>query len=271
LNLINKIQWLARRVTAQQRALANCQIVGAQKAGTSSLYYYLTQHPQVHGSLNKEVHYFDGGITPTRDTYKYGDAWYKAHFPLINKTTKNDIFVDATPMYLFNPLSAQRIQQFNQHSKIIILLRDPTQRAISHYFHSQRHGFEELDIMQALQAEEQRLETNNNPKALSFRVHSYKNRGLYLQQILAYQKLFPANQVLILDSDALFTTPNEALVEVYNFLEIDNGYQCPDLTIRNIGSNKNKVDDTVYQYLSNYFKEPNKQLFSSLNKTFNWL
>lgn len=269
--LKNKVNWYARRLTSTQRTLPNCLIVGAQKSGTSSLYQYMLQHPQVHESLGKEVHYFDGGLNPDIDTFNKGENWYRAHFPLSRDMNVGDICIDATPMYLFNPLVAERIKNLIPDCKIIILLRDPVERAVSHYFHTQRHGFEDLSIEDALDREDSRLEEGiqqQDYKDLAFRLYSYKARGLYLKQIQNYQQYFSEDQMLILSSDSFYKNSQEALNTVFDFLDINVQHQVSNLKLHNVGGNKQEINPNVYQNLNAYFEKPNQALFEHLEKKY---
>lgn len=269
----NLADWLYRSLSTKYRSLPNCIIAGAQKAGTSSLYHYLTQHPQVQQSFSKEIHYFSGGTIPEIDTYKKGENWYRAHFAMKRNMRKNDICVDATPMYLFNPLVPERIKNLIPDCKIIILLRDPVERAISHYFHTQRFGFESLSIKHAMESEQNRLKSaldNNDYADPAFRLFSYQSRGLYLEQIKRYQAYFPKEQLLILSTEELFNHPKLILKEVFEFLRIGSEQQISDLRSQNQGNNKLRVPNEVYTDLKQFFSKPNSQLFEHLDKQFNW-
>ena len=124
--------WLFHRITAPFRALPDFLIVGAQKGGTSSLYAYLAQHPSVLPSFRKEVKFFDCN-------YFCGHTWYRAHFPLRYKLSRgNRITGEGTPNYLFHPTALQRLALTLIDVKIIILLRNPADRAYSHYQHQKR-------------------------------------------------------------------------------------------------------------------------------------
>jgi len=273
IRLPRRFQWWLRRISASQRSLPNCYIVGAQKAGTSSLYHHLVQHPQVHQSFLKEIHYFDGGIKPSINTYNNGQQWYRAHFALKHQLSAGDICLDATPMYLFNPQVAQRIKQTTPNAKIIILLRNPTERAISHYFHSQRHHFETLDIAAAMTQESVRLSAaihDKQYKALSYRVHSYQARGMYVKQIETYRQHFSPKQLLILNSEEFFSQPNKILNKVFEFLNIDQAHQIPNVKSQNVGNNKTQVPPEVYQQLNETFKQANEQLYRHLGQRYDW-
>jgi len=267
------LDWLQRRATANWRCLPNCQIVGAQKAGTSSLYHYLTQHPNIHKSYSKEVHYFDGGLAPDVNSLDLGINWYRAHFPLRAAVKEGDICLDATPLYLFNPQVAKRIYECIPNTKIIILLRNPVERAISHYFLIKRHGLEDLSIEQALVQEEKRLSqayANNDFKDPAFRLYSYQARGLYLEQIKLYQQYFNDSQILILNSEYLFENPKNALEQVFSFLAVDSDYHVPDLKSQNVGKNRKKVAPEIYEKLTSTFEKPNLLLYGRIKKTFDW-
>jgi len=266
-------EWLYRHSTARIRTVANCAIVGAQKSGSSSLYYYLQQHPQVKPTFGKEIHYFTGSIVENMDTYAKGRVWYQAHFPFSKTLKEDDICVDATPLYLFNPLAAGRIHQCNPNFKIIILLRDPVERAISHYYHSKKMGQENLPIETALIKESERLKNaiaNKNYKDPAYRTHSYQARGLYWQQIQQYLQHFNKEQLLIINSDDFFNETSQTLKNVFEFLAIDENYNIHDLTAKNTGDKQSNVSAEVYQQLSEYYRIPNQALFKGINQTFDW-
>lgn len=260
-------------MTANWRCLPNCQIVGAQRAGTSSLYHYLVQHPNIHKSYRKELHYFDGGLAPDVDNFDLGINWYRAHFPLKTTVKPGDICLDATPLYLFNPQVAKRIYRCTPHTRIIVLLRNPVERAISHYFLIKRHGFENLQLEQALAQEEKRLSqayANCDFKDPAFRLYSYQARGFYLEQIKLYEQYFDDQQILMINSERFFRNPKNTLEQVFSFLGVDRNYQVPDLESQNVGNNKKKIAPEIYEKLTSTFKAPNLLLYSHINQSFDW-
>jgi hypothetical protein len=272
--IIKNLSWKHRRLTAKNRTLPNCIIVGAQKAGTSSLFHFLSQHHQVHAALQKEVHFFSGGYESNNDNYEKGELWYRSHFSLSKDLNAGDISLEATPMYLFHSLVPGRIRALIPKCKIIILLRDPVERAISHYFHVARHGFETLPIEQAMQAEQDRLKNAiavSNYADPAYRLYSYQSRGLYLEQIKRFQSLFPADQLLILSSEELITAPKHVLQQVFAFIGVDPEQEINNLQSQNQGNNKQKVSSEVYAQLSEFFYEPNQLLFKHLARDFNWI
>lgn len=255
----NKIEWLARRLFshylpqaarqgrrlfgARWRALPNFIIVGAQKAGTSSLYEYLVQHPQVLSASVKEIHYFDV-------RYAKGVTWYRSHFSLVaTMKEKGRVTGEASLYYLFHPHAAEHIKVTVPHAKLIVLLRDPVARAISHYFHQVRMKNEMLPMEQAFREEERRLEVEeqkmlNDPlyHSASYQRFSYKKRGVYVNQLRVYFELFPSEQILVLKSEDLFLRPESVLQETFSFLGVDTALtpRNLDLAKRNVGGVRQK-------------------------------
>ena len=85
------------QATWRNRQLPDVIIIGAQKSGTTSLYYYLSQHPHLMLSYKKAVHFFDGGLNPNVDNFNKGQAWYRSHFPLKRNTNNNQKVFEASP------------------------------------------------------------------------------------------------------------------------------------------------------------------------------
>jgi len=264
-----------RMLNWEKRSLPEFIIIGAQKSGTSSLYAYLSQHPQIQSGFLKEVHFFDGGLNPRVDTFKKGERWYRSHFPLNNKLQGGKKTFEATPEYLFNPLVPERIAQLLPGVKLIVCLRNPTERAISHYFHERkkRMDLEKLPILKALKAEEQRLEeciANKNYKSEAFIHYSYKSRGLYKEQISRYYEYFDKEDILIIDSEELFNETKRVLKDVFRFVGVNPDIEIDDIRVRGRGSNKKKVAQIVYDYLDDYFQPHHQPLFEMLGREFDW-
>ncbi|MCC1496009.1 sulfotransferase [Alcanivorax sp. 1008] len=262
-----------RKFTAGGRALPSFIIIGTQKGGTTSLFHYLSQHPQLVPSYRKEVHYFDGGLKPKRDNFALGERWYRSNFPLRKHIRQGQQAFEASPLYVFHPLAPERIHALLPDAKLILLLREPTERALSHYFHQARKGRETLSVMDALQGEEARLApvlAEHDYKHQSFMHFSYKLRGHYAEQIRRYQGLFPKENLLILGSEKFFSDPHTALRKVFEFVGVDSSFQVPNLNARNVGSNRKSVDADVYQYLQDYFSPHNQELYELLGEDFDW-
>lgn len=270
---IHNIPGKYRQITWSNRFLPDFIIIGAQKSGTTSLYDYLSQHPQLRPSYKKEVHFFDGGLDPNVDNFKKGEAWYRSNFPLKRNTGNNQKAFEASPLYIFNPLAPQRISELIPKVKLIAVLRNPVERAISHYFHEKRKGFESLPIMQALKAEDERLKPvidKQDYKNNIFIHHSYKNRGLYHEQLKRYLNYFPMSNILVINSETLFMQPHDTLRRVFQFVDVDAEFTINDIEPRNVGSNRIEIDPEAYEYLEDYFQPHNQDLYELVGKNYGW-
>jgi hypothetical protein len=138
--------WTYGRATSFARPLPDFLILGAQKAGTTALYAYLRWHPEITGPSWKEVSYFDRH-------YRRGLSWYRGHFPI---GAGDRLVGEASPGYLFHPLAPERVRATVPDAKLIALLRDPVDRALSHYHHEVALGREPLSFDEALEAEPER-------------------------------------------------------------------------------------------------------------------
>ena len=179
------------QVTARARMSPGFLICGAQRCGTTSMYRALSQHPAVlKAVLHKGVHYFDTG-------YLNGRGWYQAHFPLTmtaRRVSKKEgvepLTFESAPYYLFHPLAASRIAKDLPDVKIIVLLRDPAERAYSAYTHEMARGFETESFERALELEDARLGGEEEKiiadpayNSHSHQHHGYVHRGRYLPQL----------------------------------------------------------------------------------------
>ena len=188
--------------------------LGTQKGGTTSLHKLLQQHPQVYLPACKEVHYFS-----LHD--QQGADWYAAHFQAADASQRCG---DITPYYLFHPRAPQRIQELLPQAKLIVLLRDPVERALSQVFHAQRLGFEPLELHAALAAEAERLagahERLQQPGSADYshQKHSYVSRSRYELQLAHYEALFPRRQLLVLRSEDLFGATEACWQQIQAFL-----------------------------------------------------
>ncbi len=260
-----------RMISANKRALPDFIIVGAYKSGTSSLYSYLSQHPEVHPSWHKEVHFFDLN-------FHKGPMWYRSHFPLTSfLRIKGMITGEASPYYMFHPHAAKRIKDLLPDIKLIFILRNPVDRAISHYFHEVKANRESLLLEEALEKEKERIDQEykvllSNPlyDGQAYQHFSYKKRGIYIDQILEYDNFFFSNQMLFLKSEDLFLNPLMTLKQVFRFIDIESNFMPGDLKPRNIGSGKLKVSENVYNYLQSYYLTHNKRLYDYLGRDLNW-
>jgi len=199
----------------QDRSLPDAVILGAQKCGTSSLHWYLTQHSGVIPPLRKEVHYFDVN-------FERGEHWYRAHF---GRRSEHGLNFDASPYYLFHPLVAERMHALLPHAKLIVLLRDPVRRAYSQYWHERDKGRESLSFEDALKAEPERVDAAHRKLAngeietsREHQIHSYVARGRYAEQLERWLARYPREQLLALRFEDLVKDPLAVLNQTLAYL-----------------------------------------------------
>ena len=199
------------------RPLVSFLIGGAQKAGTSALAQYLQRHPRIRLPREKEAHVFDA--PETDGSVAAVNARYATCF---GEATDGDgvLYGDATPFYLFHRPCVERIAVYNPKMRWIVLLRDPADRALSHYRMERARGRERLPLWLALLLEPLRMRGERDPLAPGSRLrrHSYRARGDYARQLDALYAHFPREQVLLLRSKDLRTEPARCMAQVHRFL-----------------------------------------------------
>jgi hypothetical protein len=258
--------------TAPVRTLPDFVIIGAKKCGTTFLYQLLVQHPRVKPALAKEVHYFDLN-------FRKGDNWYRSHFPLQMRTSRKYITGEASPYYLFHPHAPRRASAVVPDAKLIVLLRNPVDRAYSHYQHQVKRvkgeARETLTFEEAMEAEERilsrevsKMHQDEYYRSLSHRTRSYLSRGIYIDQLLVWSGFFPKKQMLILKSEDLFNDTKNTLEGMLDFLEIPHwapeAYSIP---------NKREytgVSPLIRQRLEEYYKPHNQRLYEYLGVDLGW-
>ena len=269
----------ARRITVRWRSLPDVLIIGAQRCGTSSLYKWLGRHPNVVPSLRKEVEYFSVD-------YGKGEGWYRLHFPLTMRRRGADLLgrplitFEDSPDYLFHPRSPERARELVPGAKLIVLLRDPAARAVSHYYHNVRIGHEDMDLEKALRAEDDRLADgwasvtgHSRDRTSAVRTFSYVARGRYAEQLQRWFAVFPRSQLLALRSEDLFTRPAETYGRILDFLELPRWEQPEFRNYTNydpLDSGYPDPPDSVRRFLAERLVEPSQHLVDLLGDDYRW-
>ena len=206
-------------------------IVGAQKSGTTALAQFLGEHPEIAMSAPKETHLFDSPDYSPAWTAKDIDERYRAHFQARDFDGGGKLLGEATPIYMFLPDIGRELKRYNPNLRLIALLREPAQRAISHYSMERERDAERLPLWLALLAEPLRRRLCRKPLAQdsAVRVASYRHRGLYSRQLANLYRWFGRGQVLVLRSEALLREHDTALRRVFAFLGVSpNVYIAPE-------------------------------------------
>jgi hypothetical protein len=255
-----------RRPTARLRTTPDFLVVGAQRAGTTSLYRYLAAHPAVTPPLRKEIQYFTLH-------HERGDQWYRAHFPLAGRAQRT---FEATPYYLFHPAAPARAAATVPDAKVIALLRDPVARAFSHWQHNASRGLEHLGFEAALDAETERLAGEDERLAADatyrsdrHRLWSYMARGRYADQLERWLTHYPRDRVLVLRSEELYEHPGPTYARTLDFLGLSamELETYPRYTRR---VSTARMTDAARQRLVAYFRPHNERLAALLGEKVWW-
>ena len=208
------------------RPLLGFMIVGVQKGGTSALASFLYQHPQLCTSVPKEVHLFDAPDYAPDWTPARIDDRYRPCFAHCDHGTLRG---EATPIYLFLPAIAGELKRYNPGLKLIVLLRDPVERAISHFYMEKNRDKEHLPLWLALLAEPFRLRRREDASHVDshLRRHSYRRRGLYSLQLRNLYRHFDRDRVLVLRSEDLLRDHDAVLRRVFAFLGVAEDVRIP--------------------------------------------
>lgn len=279
LSFTGRLQWNVRnayrRLTADSRVLPSFLIIGAAKCGTTSLYNYLLQHPQVLPCFTKEVHYFDYN-------YHKGEQWYRSHFPLRSETERCGeangapcATGESSPYYLAHPLAPERVRRDMPSVKLICMLRNPVDRAISSYNNQVRLGIETLkDFESAIDSEEDRIHGHEerlraDPSFSSFehKYFSYFKRGCYADQLQNWFSHFPKEQVLVLQSEPFFTHPSGAFRQVVDFLGL-RAWEPPRYMVFNAGGEYREMKAELRERLLVRYQPHNERLFELIGRRF---
>ena len=259
--------WAYGWATSVARPLPGFLILGAQKAGTTALYAYLRRHPAITGPSWKEVSFFDRH-------WARGEAWYRGNFPNLART-RGKLVGEASPSYVFHPLAPQRVRELVPEARLVVLVRNPVDRALSHYNHEVALGREPLSFEDALEAEEERLRGEEermvaDPRYFSrgWWSHTYKARGRYAEQLERWLAVFPREQLLVLPSDDLGADPAAAHARVLEFLGA--APHRLDAYPRVYEREYAPMRPETRERLAAEFEEPNRRLYELLGRDLAW-
>lgn len=258
-----------RKLSSSLRSLPNALMIGVQKGGTTSLYHYLLQHPLIFGSSKKEPGFFS-------KNYDRGESWYRSFFPLRLQVRPGAVVVEATTSSMSHPLAPERAFRHVPQARLIALLRDPVERAWSHYHHTVRLGREHLPFDQAIWSEEERMRdfwarVEREPEIYdTFNYYSYLSRGLYSQQLRRWIEHFGRDRLLVLASEDLYRDPRGVTERAVRFLGLEP-HEGIDYRRRNEGANKgSEIPPAIRQQLVAYFEPHNEELYELIGRDLGW-
>jgi hypothetical protein len=267
--------------TADRRALPDFLIIGVKRGGTTSVWNWLVEHPNVAPMFPalqqiKSPHYFDLH-------YARGERWYRSHFPsaaaldrAAQRTGIRPLTGEASPYYVFHPLVPERVQASVPKARLIVLLRNPIDRAYSNYWERRGSAAECLPTFEAaLDAEDERLRgetarmlTNPSYHSKHHDWHSYLGRGHYAEQLDRWFDRFGRDQLLIVGFDELRRDASAAYRQIQEFLSVPV-VEPPEL------AHHNKLPVPPMQAatrarLVEYYRPWNARLADLLGTTFDW-
>jgi len=274
------------KLDISQQTLPLFLIIGAQKSGTTALYDYLSRHPQIIAPDQKEMDFFS-----CENIYSQGIDFYKSKFPSLHES---EITFDASPSYLHNPNAYKRIYSFNKDIKMIVLLRDPVDRAFSAWnmykkrYQSNRNWFFD-DWVPYCSGSTIQYKRRDHDRLMIFKEYVLNElelmkempgamieapvipHGIYYSQLKKYFSMFKADQILIYESRYFLENTVVTLSEVTKFLRI-NQFDWGKLDLQPVfqGLYTEKIDLDTSKLLSDYYKPHNKKLFELTECQYDW-
>ena len=214
--------------------LPNFLIIGAAKGGTTSLYHYLSQHPQIYMSALKEPRFFalEGEElnfqNPDKAINQTSVTTLSDYLKLFEAASDENAIGEASPLYMYSAKAVERIAHYVPSAKLIAILRNPVDRAYSCYKHL--IALESFSFAEALNEEENRIRQN------WAHLWHYRQGGYYYVQLKRYFDKFDKDQIKVYLFDELKSDPLEVVHNIFSFLQVDDSF-IPDLTYKNVSNN----------------------------------
>ena len=256
-------------------AMPNFVVIGSTRCGSTSMYQYLLRHPCIAPAVRKEIHFFD-------NHFRRGIVWYRAQFPALYfgnfvRAVLNREFVtgESTPYYLFHPHAACRMARIIPKAKLIVLLRDPVDRAYGDYNNKVARGFENLTFEQALDREQERLEgevermaEDDSYYSFAHQHNTYLSKGIYVDQVIRWLHYFPREQLWIVRSEDLYNDPLAITGQVTDFLELREWRP----QYRKVFHHRHykPMDKATRSRLIEHYAPHNERLYQLLDTDFGW-
>ncbi|WP_333563673.1 sulfotransferase family protein [Nocardiopsis suaedae] len=265
---------LAGHVSRRSRALPDFLIAGAQRCGTTTLYKALMQHPQVLGpTLRKGVHFFD-------TAYGRGTDWYRSRFPMRRSVRAaaggaGGVVGESSPYYLFHPLCAERIAADLPEAKVVVMLRDPVERAYSAHSHESARGYETEPFERALDlederiaGEEERLAADALARSHHHQHHAYVARGRYIDQLLRLERHVGRERMFVVDAERFFAEPERHFPELEEFLGVRH---CPGVVFGHHNARpRAELPERLRRRLEDAFADSDERLAEWWGRTPSW-
>lgn len=252
-------------------------IIGFMKCGTTSLYDYLIQHPQALPAFEKEPHFLskyiqeleESGLKENWHLSDFGKKCYLSHFPPRPKSPK---FVtgEASTSFFFTPNIEKLVFNSFPNIKLIVIMRNPVKRTISHYYHAVKYDGEVRSFEECITKEMNEIEKINNPQKIveNATLNRYLTHSMYVYFLEKWMNVFPKEQFLILENENLNRVPDIVMNRVFNYLNLPD-YQSINYH-RKGKAYYPQISEKMIVFLNNFFKPHNYKLEEYLGKKFNW-
>ena len=261
-------------ITGFIRVIPDFLVIGAKRCGTTSLYQHLSEHPCISRSPHDNIGFFN-------ENYHLGINWYKSLFPTVfykkkmESKNKQCLFFDVTSTYMEEELTAKNVYEVNPNQKIIVILRNPVDRAYSHYHvnvkeKSEKRSFEDAVFEEMNRIKSERIIQNKNKNLRVFTPNNihYLKKGFYALQLKSWFKIFPREQILVLSTEEFQEDQNLIYKKIFDFLNI------PNMKIKSIEKmekgNYIPMKHDTRNLLLDYFRQYNHELFEFINSEFDW-
>lgn len=265
-----------RRMTARWRVLPDFVITGVQKGGTTSLYDYLTDHPQVVPAFEKEVHYFDHRYDGRPESYRLS---FPPRFRMARVERREGAALtgEASPYYFESPHIAARAAAMLPRARFIALLRNPVDRAVSAFHHNRtrtdREPLERFEDavereMTSLLGEYERCAADESRSEFAYTAHCYLQRGIYVRHIERWFEAVGRERMLVLQSEHLERAPDEVYERVLEFLGLPP-HRLPTFAQLNTNS-YDPIDPDLRAELVEWFRPHNERLFEVVGERYDW-
>ena len=261
-------------ITGFIRVIPDFLVIGAKRCGTTSLYQHLSEHPCISRSPRDNIGFFN-------ENYHLGINWYKSLFPTVfykkkmESKNKQCLFFDVTSTYMEEELTAKNVYEVNPNQKIIVILRNPVDRAYSHYHvnvkeKSEKRSFEDAVFEEMNRIKSERIIQNKNKNLRVFTPNNihYLKKGFYALQLKSWFKIFPREQILVLSTEEFQEDQNLIYKKIFDFLNI------PNMKIKSTEKmekgNYIPMKHDTQNLLLDYFRQYNYELFELINSEFDW-
>jgi hypothetical protein len=266
------------QLSAPARVLPDFLIIGTKRGGTTSLWNYLLDHPLVPRMFpapnTKSTHYFE-------ENWRCGPRWFRSHFPtqrrmkaLQRRHGSRPKVGEASPLYMFDPRVPARVHALLPQVRPIALVRDPVERAFSHWKERRGNGLEPLDFADALAAEQSRVAGEYERLAADqyyfsepLDWYTYRARGRYIEHLRPWLELF-GDQLLVLVSEDLYSRPERTYQAVLDHIGLP-AHRPPSFEVYN-DRRSAPIDPAIRAELAAHFAPFNAALEQALGRTLPW-